>query len=112
MNPKVIALFGVSVTAGSCYVAYILLKGHTITQLIKSWKEAADKKQKTIDETKLKTELDKLSLSDVRLVGRISAAYLKGADQAVMTALASKARARDLFQKAKLDSVAGVGIPH
>lgn len=71
MKKVAITLFGISVFAGVSYLAFANtpLGKNTLTKwLLKKWKEAADKKEKKIDEEAIKKELQKLSYSDLELL--------------------------------------------
>lgn len=68
MKKTVLAVFSVSLTAGTCCLAYSELKKYQIKSLINGWQKLAEKKKATIDKDQLATELDKLNAWDLKLL--------------------------------------------
>jgi len=108
MKKAVIAVFSVSITAGTIYLSYSQLKEFFIKKLIRIWKEAATKQKIQLNEIYLKEELDKLYLWDVKFLITYSQKIMQGVSEKEKEELRSKLKEKQLQQKADLQSLQGI----
>ena len=104
MKKSLIAVFSISVTAGTLYLGYDQLKRVQIKKLIKACEGEATKRNKVLPSEKLKEELDKLFLWDLRLLVKISDKLGAKADQETAH-LKEKIKTKRLMEKADLKSI-------
>lgn len=110
MKNKLIVIFSLSLTAGTAYFGYLKFKEFTINKLVKSW---ADALKNTLGVTnseqqnKLKSELDKLFLWEVRLLVMLTSRIQNNASDAEKLAIGKKLMAKKVFDRADLADVSG-----
>ncbi len=104
MKKSLVAVFSVSITAGTIYLGYDQLKRLLIKRLIKSLDMEAAKKGKQVPAEKLKEELDKFYLWDLRLLEKLIQKIGTGPDKEVAV-LREKVKQKRLLEKADLKSV-------
>lgn len=68
LNKTALAIYSVSLTAGTVYLVYLQFKNRLVKQLMKLVRGEADKQQKVINETYLLDELEKLHYFDIHLL--------------------------------------------
>jgi hypothetical protein len=109
MKKTAIALFSVSITAGTVYLIYGQVKGQMINNLLESWKAEAQKQNKPIDEAALKKELEeKLYAWDVGLLSSYSKKVVKQEPEEKLKPQMDKIEKRKLLEKADLKSLEGI----
>jgi NTP pyrophosphatase (non-canonical NTP hydrolase) len=108
MKKTMIALFSISITAGTTYWAYGKLKSSLIRKLIKQWGEQAEKKQVKLDEKTLKDEVNKLYLWDVMLLINYTEKVIQAAPSDQLSKLKEKIEKRKIKQTANLKSLDGI----
>lgn len=111
MKKALIAVFSISLTAGTLYLTYSQVKSMFINKLVKSWIEEAKKQKKELSEDivkKLKEELDKLYLWEVKQLMNYSVKVLANAPKEETEPLLAKLLEKKITDKADLKAVAGV----
>jgi hypothetical protein len=111
MRKALIAVFSVSLTAGTIYLTYSQVKSLFINKLVKSWIEETKKQKKELSEEiikHLKEELDKLYLWQVKQLMSYSSKILNNAPKAETEPLLAKLNEKKIFEKADLKAVAGI----
>ena len=108
MNKTIIAVFSVSLTAGTLYLTYSQVKSFLIKKLVKSWIEEAKKQNKELDEKYLKDELDKLYLWEVNQLSDYSDKFIKRASEKVIVELFKKLKEKKIPEKVNLKSLEGI----
>jgi len=108
MKKTIIAVFSVSLTAGTIYLSYSQLKGFFIKKLIRLWKEAAAKQNKQLNEIYINGELDKLYLWDVKILITYSQKIMQDVSEKEREELRSKLKEKQLLEKADLQSLQGI----
>jgi hypothetical protein len=101
MKKSLITVFSVSVTAGTLYLAYDQLKRLQIKKLVEACQRQAAEKNKAFEPNKLKEELDKLFLWDLRLLAKITERVNRRPD-AELKKLKEKIKTKGLLEKANL----------
>lgn len=76
LNKTALALYAVSLTAGTIYTVYLQFKDRLMKQVMKLWREQAEKAGKAIKEPFLLDELDKLHYLDINLLYSYSKAKI------------------------------------
>lgn len=111
MKKALITVFSISLTAGTLYLTYSQVKALFINKLVKSWVEEAKKQKKELSEDivkKLKEELDKLYLWEVKQLMNYSAKVLANTPKEETEPLLAKLTEKKITEKADLKSVAGI----
>lgn len=111
MKKALIAVFSISLTAGTLYLTYSQVKSMFINKLVKSWMEEAKKQKKELSEDiikQLKEELDKLYLWEVKQLMGYSNKVLANAPKEETEALLEKLKEKKIPEKADLKAVAGI----
>lgn len=111
MKKALIAIFSISVTAGTLYLTYSQLKDYLIKKLVKSWSEEAKKQNKELNEEQimqLTEELDKLYLWEVKQLMSYSAKVLAGEPKEETEPLLVKLKEKKIIEKADLKAIANI----
>lgn len=111
MKKALIAVFSISLTAGTLYLTYSQVKSMFINKLVKSWIEEAKKQKKELSEgviKQIKEELDKLYLWEVKQLMNYSTKALANAPKEETEPLLTKIIEKKITDKADLKAVAGV----
>lgn len=104
MKKSLVAVFSISITAGTIYLGYDQLKRLLIKRFIKNLEAEAVKKGKVIPAEKLKDELERFYLWDLRLLEKLLQKISDGQDKEVV-ALKEKVKQKRLLEKADLKSI-------
>ena len=104
MKKSLVAVFSISVTAGTLYLGYDQLKRLLIKRFVKSLQVEALKKGKEIPVEKLKEELDRLFLWDLRLLEKLLQKINAGQNSEI-SILRKKVKQKRLLDKADLKSI-------
>ena len=104
MKRSLIAVFSISVTAGTIYFGYDQLKQVLIKRLLKQLDSLAAKTDKKLNRNQLQVELDKLYLWDLRLMDKLLQAISRG-NKPEATALRDRVTEKQLLKKADLKSI-------
>jgi hypothetical protein len=110
MKKTLIAIFSVSVTAGTAYFGYLKFKEFTINKLVKSWTDAQANTLRSLtsdQQKKLKSELDKLSLWEIKPLAALTFKIQNDASETEKAAIGKKLVERKIFEKADLSDVTG-----
>lgn len=105
MKKTVLALFSISLTAGTIYFTYSKVKDYYIKKLVSSWLEAAKKQEVPLDEKYLTEQLDKLTLLQIRVLSVYWAKSLLDLSKAELEPYAIKLRTGKIMEKADLSSL-------
>lgn len=108
MKKTLIAVFSISVTAGTLYLTYSQVKEYFIKKLVKSWEEEAKKQNKELTDTQvkqLKDELDKLFLWEVKQLANYSEKAISRQPEAIIEPMIKKLKERKILEKANLKAV-------
>lgn len=108
MKKALIAVFSISVTAGTLYLTYSQVKDYFIKKLVKSWSEEAQKQKKELSEEQikqLKEELDKLFLWQVKQLANYSEKVIQRAPEKEIAPMIAKLKEKKILQKANLKAV-------
>ncbi|MBS1635359.1 MAG: hypothetical protein JST26_05505 [Bacteroidetes bacterium] len=108
MKKAIIAVFSVSITAGTLYLTYSQVKAFMIKKLVSSWQKETKKQNKelTSDQVKhLSEELDKLYLWEVKWLSAYSAKALVRAPEKEITPLLNKLKEKKILDKVDLKAV-------
>lgn len=111
MKKALIAVFSISLTAGTLYLTYSQVKALFINKLVKSWQEEAKKQKKELSEEiikQIKEELDKLYLWQVKQITTYSSKVLNNAPKEETEPLLAKLKEKKITEKADLKAVAGI----
>lgn len=111
MKKALIAVFSISLTAGTLYLTYSQVKALLINKLVKSWIEEAKNQKKELTEEvvkQLKEELDKLYLWEVKQLMNYSVKVLASAPKKETEPLLAKLKEKKIIEKADLKAVAGI----
>lgn len=81
MKKSILAVFSISLTAGTIYLGYDLLKQRQIKKLSNDLLTLAVVKQRSLNETELKQQLEKLYSWDIRLLQKLTNAVSNQPDQ-------------------------------
>lgn len=104
MKKSLVAVFSISITAGTIYLGYDQLKRLAIKRLVKNLEAEAGKKGKEIPTEKLKEELDRFYLWDLRLLEKLLQNLSTG-NSPELVVLKEKVRQKRLLEKADLKSI-------
>jgi|SRR4051812_37936307 len=109
MKKTFIAIFSVSLTAGTIYYSYHKFKEFTINKLVKSWAEkkviALSSATGNDQQAKLKSELDKLFLWEIRLLVTLTSKIENNASDVEKAITGNKLIAKKVFEKADLADI-------
>lgn len=108
MKKAVIAVFSVSLTAGTLYLTYSKVKDHLIKKLLGSWEAECKKRKKELSASQidhLKKELDKLFVWDVKWLSNYSAKLLSNPPEKELVRLTAKIKEKKILEKADLKTV-------
>lgn len=108
MKKSIIAVFSVSITAGTLYLTYSQVKTYLIKKLVGSWEAEMKKQDKSLspDQVKqLKEELDKLYIWEVRWLSVYWARRSAGAPENILMPYRNRIRDKNLRAKADLRAV-------
>ncbi|HSH67803.1 MAG TPA: hypothetical protein VLB84_18825 [Bacteroidia bacterium] len=111
MKKALIAVFSISLTAGTLYLTYSQVKSMFINKLVKSWEEEAKKQKKELSDEvieKLKEELDKLYLWEVKKLMSYSSKVLANAPKEEIEPLLTKLNEKKIPERADLKAVTGI----
>jgi hypothetical protein len=109
MKKTAIALFSVSITAGTVYLLYEQVKSQLIKMTMELWKAEAKKQNKTFDETALKTEMEnQLYAWDINLLANYTKKVIKQKPEQELKPYLDKIEKRRLLQKADLKALEGI----
>lgn len=111
MKKALIAVFSISLTAGTLYLTYSQVKSMFINKLVKSWIEETKKQKKELSEDiikQIKEELDKLYLWEVKQLMNYSAKVLANTPKEETEPLLTKLKEKKITEKADLKAVAGI----
>ncbi|OFY84713.1 MAG: hypothetical protein A3F72_15575 [Bacteroidetes bacterium RIFCSPLOWO2_12_FULL_35_15] len=111
MKKALIAVFSISLTAGTLYLTYSQVKSMFINKLVKSWIEEAKKQKKELSEgviKQIKEELDRLYLWEVKYLMNYSSKVLGSAPKEETEPLLMKLKEKKITEKADLKAVAGI----
>ena len=108
MKKAVIAVFSVSLTAGTLYLPYTQVKDHMIKKLVSVWQEEAKKQSKELsaDQVKhLKEGLDKLYAWEVKWLATYTQKAFARASEKELSPLLTKIKNKNIRDRADLKSV-------
>jgi|GEM_PF-4429408 len=109
MKKSIIAVFSVSITAGTLYLTYSQLKSYLIKNMVNNWQEELKKQNKeklTDGEMKhLKDELDKLYIWEVKWLSAYSAKVLAHAPEREIAPLLAKLKDKNIRGRIDLKAV-------
>lgn len=108
MKKALIAVFSISLTAGTLYLTYSQVKSLFINKLVKSWAEEAKKQKKELSEEvikQLKEELDKLYLWQVKQLMSYSTKMISNAPKEETEPLLAKLKEKKILEKVDLKAV-------
>lgn len=111
MKKALIAVFSISLTAGTLYLTYSQVKAMFINKLVKSWVAEAKKQKKELSEEvikQLKEELDKLYLWEVKQLMNYSVKVLANSPKEVTEPLLKKLKEKKITEKADLKTVTDI----
>lgn len=111
MKKALLAVFSISLTAGTIYLTYSQVKVLFINKLVKSWAEEAKKRKKDLTEEvikQLKEELDKLYLWEVKQLMSYSVKVLANASKTETQPLLAKLKEKKIPDKVNLKAVEGI----
>ena len=111
MKKALLAVFSISLTAGTIYLTYSQVKALFINKLVKSWTDEAKKQKKELTEEaikQLKEELDKLYLWEVKQLMNYSVKVLANASKTETQPLLKKLNEKKIPAEADLKAVAGI----
>jgi len=108
MKKALIAIFSISVTAGTLYLTYSQLKDYLIKKLVKSWVGETEKQNKELNEEQvkqLKEELNKLYLWEVKLLANYSEKAILRAPEKEIAPMIAILKEKKILEKADLKAV-------
>lgn len=108
MKKSIIAVFSISLTAGTLYLTYSQVKAHMIKKLVSSWEAERKKQNKDLapDQLKhLKEELDKLYIWEVKWLANYWAKARVRAPEKELLPYLNKIRDKKIRDKADLKAV-------
>ena len=108
MKKTLVAVYSISITAGTLYLMYSQFKNHLIKKLVKLWDQEAKKQKKNFKEEQvkqLKEELNKLYLWEVKQLSSYSEKTIQGAPLKETTPMLEKLKEKKIFEKANLKQV-------
>jgi hypothetical protein len=103
-----IAVFSISLTAGTIYFGYSKVKEFTINKLVRSWTDAKEILKQSLtseQQVKLKVELDKLFIWDIRLLATLTSKIQNKASDSEKAIIIKKLIEKKVFEKANLRDV-------
>lgn len=108
MKKNIIAVFSVSITAGTLYLTYSQVKSYLIKKMTTTWQEEMKKQNKelTNEQVKhLKDELDKLYIWEVKWLSAYSTKVLSQASEKEISPLLTKLKDKNIPGKIDLKAV-------
>ncbi len=108
MKKTLITIFSISLTAGTIYYGYSKFKEFTIKKLVATWTKAQENNEHALtkeQQDKLKVELEKLFIWEIRLLVLLTAKIQSNASDTDKTTLGKKLMEKNVFQKADLSGV-------
>lgn len=108
MKKALIAVFSVSLTAGTLYLTYSSFKNYLIKKLTKSWVEESKKQKKELNDEKLKQvkeELEHLNVWELKLLANYSQNAIRGAPEKDIAPILSKLKEKKILERANLKVV-------
>lgn len=108
MKKALIAVFSISITAGTLYLTYSQVKSLFINKLVKSWVEETKQQKKELSEEiikQLKEELDKLYLWQVKQLMSYSNKVIANAPKEETESLLAKLKEKKILEKVDLSAV-------
>ncbi|MDO9184456.1 MAG: hypothetical protein Q7W13_00475 [Bacteroidia bacterium] len=108
MKKALIAVFSISLTAGTLYLTYSQVKDYFIKKLVKSWIEESKKLNKELSEEQIKSlkeELDKLYLWEVKLLAKYSEKAIQRVPEQELEPIIAKLKEKKILERADLKSV-------
>lgn len=109
MKKTLIALFSVSITAGTTYLFYMQVKEFQIRKLFSSWRKEAEKQNRPKpDEEKLKKELEKLNPYDLWILSNYSDKFIQRSKDDEIKPLLAKVNKRKITERTDLKSLEGI----
>lgn len=102
MKKPILAIFSISLTAGTICLTYSYMKATAIKKLVKTWTDEAKKKEKTINDKYLAEELDRLNLFDIKRLDRFYGLVFNGAPKSQTDPLLEIIRKKKITEKANL----------
>lgn len=108
MKKALIAVFSISLTAGTLYLTYSQVKDYFIKKLVKSWAEESKAQNKELNDEqikKLKEELDKLYLWEVKLLAKYSEKAILRASEKEIEPMLTKLKEKKILERADLKPV-------
>jgi hypothetical protein len=110
MKKTLIAIFSVSVTAGTIYYGYSKFKEYTIKKLVATWAKAQANTLSALNEEKqekLRSELEKLFAWDLQLLVKLTSKIQNNTSDTEKAVTGKKLIERKIFEKADLSDVTG-----
>lgn len=108
MKKTLIAIFSISVTAGTIYYGYSKFKEFTINKLVKSWALGLEKNSQELSkeqQARLRIELDKLFILDIQLLVALTSKIQSNASDTEKALIGKKLVEKNIFKKAELSDV-------
>jgi len=106
MRKNLLAVFSVSITAGTLYFSYLQLKEYRIRKLLSLWR--SKQALNTVEARHLTEELRKLSFIDLGLLKEYADKKRKKGEQSELEILASKIKEKKILARADLSAIEGV----
>lgn len=108
MKKSIIAVFSVSITAGTLYLTYSQVKAYLIKKMVSTWQEELKKQNKELTDEQqkyLKEELDKLYIWEVKWLNSYSVKKLAHAPENELKPLLTKLKDKKITDRADLKTV-------
>lgn len=108
MKKAIIAVFSVSLTAGTLYLTYSQVKSFLIKKLVDLWQGEAKHKNKELSEDQLsylKKELDKLYAWEIKRLSSYTGKVLAKAPEKELAPLIEKLKEKKILERADLKAV-------
>lgn len=108
MKKALIAVFSVSITAGTLYLTYSQIKDYFIKKLVKSWEQETKKQKRELSEEQiqqLREELGKLYLWEVKQLANYSEKVIHRIPEKEIAPIISKLREKKILDKINLQLV-------
>lgn len=108
MKKSIIAVFSVSITAGTLYLGYSQLKAYLIKKLVNTWQNKSKEQNKELGKATinhLKEELDKLFIWELTWLNTYSTKAFAHAPASELSSLRAKLNDKKIFEKADLKAI-------
>lgn len=108
MKKAVLAVFSISLTAGTLYFGYTQLKDYLIKKLVGAWADEMKKQKAELLEDvikKLKEELDKLYLWEVKQLADFSEKVFSKTSEKEVKPMLDKIKEKGIMERADLKAV-------